>query len=219
MSKVLKKIETVIGTYSGNSWARALISSIPYAGGAIDILITSRHDQIVKKRFEKFIFELKHKIAKLEENQVNLEFLETENAHDILYLSFEKISKIKDKERIEAIAEIIVKSLQKDTIIEFASYDAINILGELSEQEAFILSKAYELYKERPDLLTGSENTLFTLESFLKIIPPKLGNEASILLLRLEGKGLVSSSFEYFKLTSYAHKLVELVNLKYSNIK
>lgn len=220
MSKAVENIESALATaskkYSDQILIRALVNMVPYIGGYIDLLITNQHENVVKKRIEELINNLKLKVEQLEESQIDKNFLTSDLAHDLFFVSFEKTSRIRDRERIKGIAELLVRTIRNDIKVDISPIDAITILGELSENESFFLAKVYELYTTRTDLLEGSENSLFTEESILQIIPTNLHIEASVNLRRLEGKGLISSLFEYYKLTQYAKTLVQTAKLMYS---
>lgn len=216
MSEESKAIVTRIQEQYANSgrW-RALVNLVPYVGGSLDVLITTRHEELAKKRFELLIDGISERVTKLEESQINNKFLTSEEAHDLFFLSVEKSIRLNDTQRIKGIASIIVDSMRNDPESKINPMDAIIVIGEMSNQEAYVLSRIYYIFIQHSDLLIGSFNTLVTIETIKRFIDSNLHFELIIVLNRLAGKGLLGTNFDYFTLPDYTRKLVEVTNLKY----
>ena len=114
--------------------------------------------------------------------------------------SVERVARIKEKERIVAIGRILGKTICGEQTQAIHPVDLISIISELSEQEAYILSLVGTIYKKRSDLLTGSQKSLFTVQSISDVVPERLKPSLELLLDRLAGKGLLGTLFENYAL-------------------
>lgn len=197
-------------SYSTNQWLRALVALIPYIGGSLDILLSHRHFEIVQKRLACLIEGLSEKVSSLDQSKIDRVYLESEDWHDLFLLSLEKASRVASKDRIRAIAAILAKPLIGEAGGAIEPFDLVQIVGELTEQEAMTLSLVGQLYRSHPDLLTGSYQTLFTTKSLQSITLERHRDAMPLLLSRLVGKGLLDTIAEYF---SKAPATDEILNL------
>jgi len=108
--------------YAEESVLRAAISSVPYVGGALDIMFSSRGQSYIIRRIEGFIEELKEQVSHLEESKINHEFLETEEGFDLLVKAFNSSARTRQQEKLKLYARIIKESLTAGK--EFEEEDA-----------------------------------------------------------------------------------------------
>ena len=214
IKRSLKKTEEQISEgYSTKSWLRSLVALVPYIGGSLDILLTNKHNVIVQKRIEYLLYELKCEIEKTDSDKIDYQYLESEEWHDLFLLSLERTAKLQDRKRIAAIAKILSGAVEKDPNFEIHPVDLVQTIVDLSDQEATILYYVGTLYDSRQDLLTGSQNTLFTVEALQKIVPKELRSNVDFLLDRLVGKGLIGSIFENYGINAAAEQLLKYIDI------
>ena len=200
--------------YAESLWLQALVSALPYIGGSVDKLLTSRHDSIVKSRIEYLLSTMSDRIEKLEVD-INKEVVLTEEFHDILVNSLEKVTKIGQKERIKAISSILVEAAAGQSDLDSVHpTDLINVLAELTDQEALVLGTVININFNNKNVMTGTNNNLMKLDNIKDELPSTLKASADFLCSRLAGKGLLDTNFSYFSLSFAGIKIKQYLNIR-----
>lgn len=192
------KLTIVSQMYGEESVLRAAISSIPYVGGALDIMFSSKGQSYIITRIEGFIEELKAQVSHLEESKVNHEFLESEQGFDLIVKAFNSSARTRQREKIKLYAKILKGALTKGK--EFEEDEAelyLKIVEELSIKElqvALLLYKLKEIDKRDPedDNPNAKQDGMSTDSSWIaKLYPQYNQDELISILVRLERTGLI----------------------------
>src|SRR5438552_4668447 len=90
----------VAEVYSELDEVRALIQLIPIFGSPIDTLIAGRGAQLIRRRIEALIDEVRARADRLEKEKVDHSFVESEEFDDLVMRAFRAASATRDREKI-----------------------------------------------------------------------------------------------------------------------
>ncbi|MCF8074278.1 MAG: hypothetical protein K9K69_18010 [Desulfarculaceae bacterium] len=139
--------EKVTNVYVERQWLQALIVSIPTFGGALDLLLSVKGREIVKKRFERFFHELKEEAKKIAEDKVDKDYLNSEEFYDLVREAMEAAAKSREQEKLQLIARALCKSEGNDEGYLNLSNEIIKLLVDLSLSDLHVVFKIYEHQK------------------------------------------------------------------------
>ncbi|MCK4288936.1 MAG: hypothetical protein KAW86_07010 [Bacteroidales bacterium] len=183
-----EKIEKISKDYSNNLGLRFYVSLIPTIGGTIDLLMTSKWQDSIKKRIKIFFDAVKEEFDDIEENKIDKKFLESEEFMDLFINSLNLASKTRSNDKIRIYTKILKGSLiiKND---EFNSEDYLHVLEELTPNELSFAKQFYDLKIAKNEYLSESQNDIvFTSINFVNITKQK----SEYYFKRLEKVGLVS---------------------------
>ena len=144
MADLTQSLSKASQMYSELTTLRAAITAIPFVGGSIDVLISGKAQNIAQKRLETLAGSLKDELNQLKGNQIDKNFLESDEWFDLLMQTFDKTIRTRSEEKIRLFSKVLTGVLastsKRDTAEEF-----LNILSELSETEIAIAHIVYEL--------------------------------------------------------------------------
>ena len=201
MSEVRDKIIQASKVYGDQTVVRALINAIPYIGGSIDILLSSSGQNFILKRIEKFIEELNKQVSQLGDNKINKDFLDTEEAFDLIVKAFNSASRTRQQEKLTLYSKIIKGALTEGKEFEEDEPETyLKIIEELTVKELRVARYLYELKeikKQNADSDNdskedeGMSNDAYWLS---KKYPEFDKDELVSILVRLEKTGLIKNS-------------------------
>lgn len=183
-----EKIEKISKDYSNNLGLRFYVSLIPTIGGTIDLLMTSKWQDSIKKRIKIFFDAVKEEFDDIEENKIDKKFLESEEFMDLFINLLNLASKTRSNDKIRIYTKILKGSLiiKND---EFNSEDYLHVLEELTPNELSFAKQFYDLKIAKNEYLSESQNDIvFTSINFANITKQK----SEYYFKRLEKVGLVS---------------------------
>lgn len=93
--------------YESNKAIRAAVNLIPYVGGSIDVLISSKGQEITQKRTESLLNHLSTQILEIPREFIKNNYFETEEGFDLLIKSFEVSAKTRHEEKRKALAKLL----------------------------------------------------------------------------------------------------------------
>lgn len=131
ISKALQK-------YHEKTVLRAAIQVIPYAGGAIDTLLSGHGNKIQEERLSKFLEEIRERVEKLESQQ---DMEPSEELFDFIIQTFGLVTKTRSENKRKRFAEIFAKQVKKQHEWEEAE-TATRFLADLNELHIQILLEA-----------------------------------------------------------------------------
>lgn len=193
-------LERAAQSYANNAWLRATIAAIPHIGGSVDILFTHRRDQIVRDRVERLLAEMAIRLELMDPSGIDLRLIDSEEFYDLFLSALDKASRTRAASKFNAIAAIVLDALSHRFQTRVTALDLLNIVCDLSDQEAIVLGKVGVIYRDHPDLLTGNDKNLFTKETLATLLPLTIRERAGFLLARLTGMGLLNHLFEYYSM-------------------
>lgn len=178
--------------YSGLSWLRLLVTSVPYIGGPIDLIMSTQAGKFIQKRIETLLQNLANEVEKLDEKTIDKEFLESEEFFDLLALAMEAAARTRHKEKICLYARV----LSGATITHKRKHDDpeqyLKILSELSLRElqllAAIVQARQEVDGQKDKELIGTGPLAWgKLAETTRSVP----EDIEYLLVRIQGTGLI----------------------------
>ena len=178
--------------YYKKIWIQSIVVGIPWIGGSLDKILSYKGRQLAEERIKTMLRFLKEEIQKIENNKIEMSFLESEEWNDIVFLSMEKSARIRNKGRLKTIARILKGSIKNEIDTGGHVEDLIDVVAELRDEEAILLR---EMYKFSHEINTEPARSIVNYAEELKDrIPKTLHNRMDFLLKRIEGLGLISES-------------------------
>lgn len=138
------KLSRLDEAYSKKTGWRALVNLIPYVGGSLDVLLTSKAHKLTEQRIESLLAELAQQVGTVDESKIDKDFLESEEWYDMVFRAFEKAIRTRSLEKIKLYSKILVGSLTNPDNRDH-SEDFLEILSELSETEVRLARIIYDL--------------------------------------------------------------------------
>lgn len=132
--------------YGNQTLIRAGINAIPFIGGSLDILLSSRGQTFIVKRIEQLISNLEVEISKLDESKVNTKYLESEEAFDLIVASFNYAARTRQREKLQLYSQIIRGAITQSKQFEEEEPELfLKIVEELSVKELRVAKCLFEL--------------------------------------------------------------------------
>ena len=154
--------------------------SVPAVGAMFNVMYNGIIGGIEKKNFQIFIEDYVNKNIEEkfdENNQKHVELIK----HAVL-----SSLKCSHEAKIKRIVDILSNSLEKSNLSENEGEDLINIVAELSENEAIIFNEIYKNYST----IDIKEDIRIYVSEVIKIVP-KYNDNIEFYMYRLMGKGLL----------------------------
>ncbi len=101
------KIEKYIDSYN----LRAITSTIPYIGGALDILLSVKGEKLREKRINELFTQINSRLEKIEEKESLQEYLNTEEFYDLFVKVLNSVIRTRHLDKIKGYASILVNHL------------------------------------------------------------------------------------------------------------
>ena len=147
--------KNLIKKYSDNPYVRALVTAVPYIGGAIDVIISEKGSEWRKERIELLLKNLNEKIGKLEIDQDEiLRRFESEEFYDSIIHVLESSTKTRHHSKIKGYSNILANQLiDRNTKKQFSIDLILSTMDTITIDEIEYLSKLYhdngeiEIYK------------------------------------------------------------------------
>jgi len=102
----------LIEKYADNPYVRALITAIPYVGGAIDVVLSEKGSEWRKERIELLLKNLNERVGKLKLDieEINNRF-KTEEFYDSIIHALESSTKTRHHSKINGYANILINEI------------------------------------------------------------------------------------------------------------
>lgn len=121
--------------YGQQTWFRALIQAIPYAGGSLDTLISAKGQKWREERISYYISEFSKDIDSLNDK---FEKIMSEEFFDLFRSHIENVDKTRSKSKIKRFANLLLNQIERQ-----ANWDepeiATRILNALTDSHVMIL--------------------------------------------------------------------------------
>lgn len=194
-----KSLDKAAEAYFENTTFRALINAIPYVGGSLDVLLSSKGKKIVEGRIVAFVEQLRKDVGDLKEDAIDRTFLESEEWFDLVIKTIEHSSRTRDVEKMKLYSKILRAAVIKRDRKENDPEEYLNVLAELSPREIILAKAIYAQQSDRPIVsLTEPRKSENELQWAERKGWQKLSDETGIdkndlpfLLKRLERTGLI----------------------------
>lgn len=170
-------IEKAVEWYSNNSELRAMICGVFFIGSPMDIYFATEGQKITQRRFMKALESLKEEMVKLEEEQVDKSFLESEEFYDLMLRMLERSVKTGINEKVKIFSKIIKGAIKTDSVNNrHNAQDFLDIISDLSLLDMRVANEIYNQQKDIPETFQGEDNELrYTKSHGWESIPDNLG--------------------------------------------
>ncbi len=189
--EISKKFEGAIEVYSQNTVLRTTISSIPFIGGPLDVLLSSEGQKIVQARVMQMFKNLKREMRCVQESMIDKKYLESEEFFDLILRGIEAATKTRDREKVHLYAKVLRGAVTIQNREEFSPEEYLSILTELTSREIEVARVIYEQSERTPNtdgLQWIAEKKLPQLSARCRSIPRE---DLQFILLRLQPSGLI----------------------------
>jgi hypothetical protein len=148
-AKINRGVERASELYADNAALRAMVLSIPYLGGGLDVIFTVDGQRAAKERIHRLLEELRQRMAQLEEDAINTEFLGSDAFIDLVIKAFDSATRTRDEEKIRWYAHILAGSTLQQEQAAHLPEEYLHLASELTPKELRVALSAYE---SQPDL-------------------------------------------------------------------
>lgn len=143
--------DRAVELYAERGWLRAGVQLVPYVGGAIDALITTRAEHLARARIESLLDEMKRTAERLAEDKIDREFVGSEEWDDLVLRAFRAAADSGDREKHRLVAAILMGAATRDALGEMDPQAILGAVAELSPLELALARAVYDL-NEAPRL-------------------------------------------------------------------
>lgn len=210
--------------YKDDIAQRTLISNIPIIGFAIDSILTEKWSKYSKERLEIFNEFLITEFERLEENNVDKDFLNSNEFFDLIVKLIENSIKTRHKERVHLFGKLLKSRCLKGYNSNYDSGDFTNTINELIPRDIIVIKNLIELAeklkieKEKSD----KPQDFFDLVTIDKLVQKSNIDKSELLysVSKLIKLGLITehyaSSFEMtlggnYQITEYMDEFLKIL--------
>jgi len=180
----------VVEKYSSKTTLRALVNLIPYVGGSIDILLTSRSEKISSARLEKYLQKLKHEFKAIDESKIDYTFLNSEEFYDLVLQTFNSVLKSRSEDKISLYSKILKDSVIGKFKDPLVAEDLINSINDLSLNDIELI-KIISKYISHPNVPKRHKYYRISTEDIINLFPEYKEEQLWAGLLRLEKNNVI----------------------------
>lgn len=118
---------------------RAMVSAIPYAGGALDHLLFDKADSIRSKNLSISFEALSNRLKKIEERLIDIDWFKSEEALAVIKVLNDKISFEPDRKKIQTLGELVAVYGLKENVPDKHKLQILDYIGNLSSSQIELL--------------------------------------------------------------------------------
>ena len=178
---VLHSLNAAAERYSSNTLLRASVTLVPWVGGSLDAILTTRASEIAYLRINNFIDDLRVEFAELSEEAIDRSFLESEEWLATVTKAFEVASREKNREMITQYAHMLCAAATGPIADAPDPATLLAVISELTIHE-IILAR----------LLSNLPAAPHSWDKFLAQVPEAIAKNIVFHLKRLERTGLIT---------------------------
>jgi len=193
LGRIHEKLEEAGEWYVNKSLVRAVLVAVPYIGGSLDIIFSSRGSAIVQSRLLDFVSSLDKEMARIRESMVDKDFLESEEFFDLSVRALEYTTRTRDREKLSLYAAILRGATVIQDRDDFSAEEYLQVLAELSSPEIRVAKAIYEQQREPPS--KDQDNPAWVIQkgwddlaNQCRSVPEE---DLPFILLRLQRAGLI----------------------------
>jgi len=124
--------------YSDSSVLRSTICAIPYVGGAIDVILSTKGSGIIQGRIRSYIEVLDKQFNDLSESTISKEYLESEEFFDLIIKSFEIASKTRGSNKRKLLSSVVKRSII-DSVNNNRNENLLYFIDNLNENDVVFM--------------------------------------------------------------------------------
>jgi len=134
--------------YGDNTAMRAMVASVPFIGGGLDVIFTVDGQRAFKKRVQTLIEDMKTRIEQHDEEAINKEYLESEEFIDLVIKAFDSATRTRDEEKIRWYARVLTESTVRNKQEKYLPEEYLNVLASLTPKQVEVAWAMYEVQRE-----------------------------------------------------------------------
>jgi hypothetical protein len=195
--------EAALEAYADNIVVRAAVTTIPFVGGPLDLILSTKGQKIVQERVMLLLDALKHEAANLQEEKVDKQYLESEEWFDLILKALEASARTRHIEKLQLYAKVLVGAVVKGNRSKHSPEDYLTILTELTMRELEVAKALYEQQGRdephegedelkwliRKGVINPAEHQWDSLADYKRTVPEE---DLVFVLLRLQRTGLAT---------------------------
>lgn len=145
----------------GISAAKSAIGAIPYIGALLNEVIFDHRGRIKQERCNRFIYELTQYMASINERDIDIEFLKSEDFSDLFESIMRRVIPNRSEEKMHRFKKILVKQMIAPSysdytetfldLVQRLNEKQIEILGAYKAVQCIDLSKANDYENKHTD--------------------------------------------------------------------
>lgn len=144
-----RAVEEASERYARMTPLRAVIASIPYLGGGLDVIFMAEGERAFKRRIQMLLHNMKERMESVEEEAVSKDYVESEEFIDLVLKAFDSATKTRDEEKIRWYARILTESTLKAKREGYTPEEYLYLTADLSPKELRIARVLYDLQSLR----------------------------------------------------------------------
>jgi len=124
---------------SKSTWVRAAVSAVPYVGGSLDHLLFDKADEVRQTNITETLEALGSRLEKLEEDNIDSEWFQTEEAIQVLRSLAEKAQFEANQPKRKLLGEVVANAGSKELSGDGQKLSVLNQLSQLSYTQIRLL--------------------------------------------------------------------------------
>jgi hypothetical protein len=105
-----RQVDEVTERYNEDRALRPMVAVIPFIGGPLDAFITARASRLQRERFEHFVEEVRAAYARLDEDKLDQDFIQSEEFFELFVSTVERVTKAYETEKLCALTNAFVNA-------------------------------------------------------------------------------------------------------------
>jgi len=200
------QLKKITEDYSNSPILRSMVNLIPYVGGAIDVLITTRIQEISWKRLNTYLDQLQKQFENVDESKINKEFLQSEEFYDLFLQTARASTRTRSEQKIKLFSSIIKNAITKEFSNPLSPEDLVSIIENLSENDIIFITILQE-YFDNPKVERRHGYYLIKADVLNKVLPQYPVDMLYIGILQIEKYNLIvrNTSIGTTKISYYAY--------------
>lgn len=144
-----KASDSALERYSGSQGSRAIVTSIPYIGSGIDVVLSTRGQSVVNRRFTELFKDIRRRMENLEEEAIDKSYVESEEFIDLLIRAIDTVSKTRSREKIDLCSAILTESTVKSKRAGYSPEEYLHLISDLTPLDLHVLRQLYTFSDSR----------------------------------------------------------------------
>lgn len=200
------QIKKISEDYSNNPVLRSLINLIPYVGGAIDVLITTKIQEISWKRLNNYLDLLQKQFENVNESKIDKDYLQSEEFYDLFLQTARASTRTRSEEKTKLFAKIFKNAITREFNNPLSPEDLVSIIDNFSENDITFI-KILQEYFDSPNVERRHGYYLIKADVLNKVLPQYPMDMLYIGILQIEKHNLIvrNTSIGTTKLNYYAY--------------
>jgi hypothetical protein len=188
--KKSKEINQLMESYSNNAIIRSLVNLIPYIGSSLDVLITSKIQELSWKRLQAYLEQLRVQFEKVDDSKIDWSYLNSEEFYDLFLQTSYSVIRTRSEDKIKLYSKILRNAVTREFKDPLGTEDLVSIIENLSQNDISFIKILSEFFMN-PEIKKRHEYYWISANSINKILPQYTKEVIWIGMLQLERYNLI----------------------------